>query len=208
MARKLFIAALLLTGLYASGMGLWRLGSTLVFVSKAQKVSAVVVDATERPFESIFEMVEHGNMPWEGGTAYHPHLQYKLFGRTITDTTLPDLDNRDFSNGQQVELLIHPQNTHIRHINEAKFLWLGNLEMLGSGLLMLLLFRCLQRCRRKAVERPVEKPRVQTPDRQVTASEVPQSTCKRRRKTDSREKSSGSAKRTASPKKRRASSKS
>ena len=208
MARKLFIAALLLAGLYAMGIGLWRLGNTAVFIFRAQKVPAVVVDATERPFESIFEMLEHGNMPWEGEIAYHPHLRYKLFGRTITDTTLPDLDNRDFSNGQQVELLVHPQSTHVRHINEAKFLWYGNLTMLGSGAFMLLLFRCLRRCRGKGEKRPVAESHVQAPGRQVSDSKEKPPTRKRSRKTDSREKPSGSTKRSAAPKKRRTPTKS
>ncbi len=208
MFRKLFTIALLLMGLYAAGSALWQLGNTVIFVCKAQKVPAVVVDATERPFESIFEMLEHGNMPWEGQTAYHPHLRYNLFDRPITDTTLPDLDNRDYANGQQVELLVHPQNTHMRHINEAKFLWLGNLTLLGCGGLMLWLgWRVLRRRGKTGAQRPA-KDSGQAPRQQPSAPPASAPPRKRQKKTSSSGKTRGKAKRNAPSKKRCVSSKS
>ncbi len=208
MFRKLSTIALLAAGLYAAVSSLWQLGNTVVFVCKAQKVSALVVDATERPFESIFEMLEHGNMPWEGHTAYHPYLRYNLFGRPITDTTLPDLDNRDYANGQQVELLVHPQNTHMRHINEAKFLWVGDLTLLGCGALMLWLgWRLLRRRGKTGTQRPAKGPE-QAPRQQSSAPPTSEPPRKRQQKARPSGKTRGKAKRNAPSKKRRAPSKS
>ncbi len=182
MVRKLAIIALLLAGLYTSWKALYQLGSTAIFALEAQKVSAVVVDVTERPFADITEQLCHGNMPWGGETAYHPHLRYELFGRVITDTTLPDLDNRDFSNGQRVELLLHPQKPHLRHINEIKFLWGGGLTLLVSSVILLWLTRCLLRRGKKLTNRLAAASSEPSPSVPPDKSDAPPATRKRSRK--------------------------
>lgn len=149
MMRFLTKCAILLGGLYATGLALWHLGSTAIFVHEAVCIPAVVVDSTTRPFEGITEQLSHGLMPWEGDTAYHPHVRYELFGLNRVDTTLPDLDNREYHNGEAVEIILHPQQPHRRHLNKAKFLWVGDMLLLALGVLLLLQARHLLR-RKKA----------------------------------------------------------
>lgn len=166
MTRFLFKCAILLGGLYAVGLSLWHLGNTAVFAFQAERVPGVVVDFTKRPFEGLTEQLSHGNLPWEGDVAYHPHVRYQLYNLPRTDTELPDLDNRDYADREPVELLINPQNPHQRHINKFKFLWGGDLLLLALGALLLMLSRRLLR-RRKSAPRnrkaPAPEPSRPTP---------------------------------------------
>lgn len=160
MTRILTKCAILLGGLYATGLALWHLGSTVVFVCQAERVPGIVVDVKERPFDGVVEMMQHGNMPWEGPTAYQPYVRYELYGRPVLDDTLPDLDNRNYTNGQAVEIILHPQQPHRRHLYSAKFLWVGDLLLLALGVLLLLLARRLLRRRKKTqASKPAAKPK-------------------------------------------------
>lgn len=151
MTRHLTRWLILLAGLYAAGLALWHMASTAVFVHEAVYIPAVVVDSKERPFDGALEMLQHGNMPWEGETAYQPYVRYMLFGRTITDDSLPDLDNREYANGEAVEIILHPQATHRRHLNKFKFLWAGDLLLLALGAILLIIARYLLRRRKKRI---------------------------------------------------------
>ncbi len=156
--RSLSIVAILFTGLYCVSYALYLLALSAWFVIHAQVLPATVVDESKRPFESIFEQLRHGNMPWDGDTAFHPHLRYTLYGRPIVDTTLPDLDNRSFPNGSRVSLLIHPQKPHQRHIYKAKFLWVAPSVLLLTGSLLLLSAYLLLKKRRPAPTPPPQAP--------------------------------------------------
>lgn len=142
---------LLLGGLYAAGTALWRLGASAVFVHEAVVLPGVVVDVRERPFEDFWEAMTHGNLPWEGAVAHQPYVRYEFAGLSRVDDSLPDLDNRDYDRGQQVEVILHPQKPHERHLNKAKFIWGCHLMQLGLGLLMLLLWRIVRPRRRVSV---------------------------------------------------------
>ncbi len=152
MYRAFTAVAMLLIGLYCAGNALWQLGCTAWFVMEAQRVPATVVDETKCPFDGIFEQLRHGNMPWDGDTAFRPHLRYTLYDRPIVDTTWPDLDNRSFVDGQQVTLLIHPQNPHQRHIDRPKFLWTGSCVLFLVGGFSLLTGWFLFKRRKKTAE--------------------------------------------------------
>lgn len=149
MTRFLIKCAILLGGLYATGLALWHIGCTILFVQGAVCKPGIVEDVKERPFEDVVEMLEHGNLPWEGDTAYQPFVRYELYGNSILDDKLPDLDNRNYTNGQAVEIILDPRNTHHRHLNSAKFLWGGDLILLALGALLLLISRWLWRRRKK-----------------------------------------------------------
>ena len=142
---------LLLGGLYAAGTALWRLGEAAVFVHEAVVLPGVVVDVRERPFEDFWEAMQHGNWPWEGAVAHQPHVRYEFAGLPRVDSTLPDLDNRDYDRGQAVEVILHPQKPHERHLNKTKFIWGRHLIQLGLGLAMLLLWRLMRPRRRQSV---------------------------------------------------------
>ncbi len=159
MHRAFTAVAMLLIGLYCVGNALWQLGRTAWFVMEAQRVPATVVDETKRSFDGIFEQLRHGNMPWDGDTAFRPHLRYVLYGRPIVDTTWPDLDNRSFVDGRQVTLLIHPQNPHQRHIDSPKFLWTGSCVLFLVGGFSLLTGWFLFKRRKKAAVTPQRAPR-------------------------------------------------
>ena len=142
---------ILLGGLYAAGMGLWQLGNSAIFVHEAVVIPGVVVDVRERPFEDITEMLAHGNLPWEGAVAHQPHVRYDFAGLSRVDQTLPDLDNHDYNRGEAVEIILHPQQPHQRHINKFKFVWGEHLIMLGLGLCLLLLWRLVRPRRRHSI---------------------------------------------------------
>ena len=122
-----------------------------MFVHEAVVLPGVVVDVRERPFDGLWEMVQHGNWPWEGEVAHQPHVRYEFAGLPRVDTTLPDLDNRDYDRGQAVEIILHPQNPHERHLNKAKFIWGRHLMQMGLGLAMLLLWRLMRPRRRQSI---------------------------------------------------------
>ena len=152
MFRKKFIikCLMLLGGLYAVGLALWRLGGTAMFVHEAILAPGVVVDVRERPFEDYLEMFAHGNFPWEGSVAHQPHVRYEYAGLSRVDSTLPDLDNQDYDRGQSVEIILHPEQPHLRHLNKFKFVWGRHLLLLGGGLFLLLLWRVSTRLRRRS----------------------------------------------------------
>lgn len=205
MMRILTTMVFIFGGACAICSSLWHMGNTALFVYHAQKVPALVVDVSERPFESTLEMLENGNMPWGGNTAYHPHLLYHLFGRPITDTSIPDLDNRDFSVGQQVTLLLHPQRPHLRHIDDPKFLWIGDLLLLVCGVIMALVACCMLRRgskRRAPAQSHAPDPVDKSPGNEAPAA-VPARKRKRKASSSRRTEVRAPSKRAASPKKRK-----
>ena len=147
--RTLYKCLLLLGGLYATGLGLWRLGAAAVFVHEAVVVPGVVVDVRERPFEDYWEALAHGNLPWEGEVAHQPHVIHKYAAPAKVDTTLPDLDNHDYDRGQAIEIIVHPDKPEQRHINKFKFVWGEHLITLALGLVLLLIWRLSLRWRRR-----------------------------------------------------------
>lgn len=174
MTKFLIRCALLLGGLYAAGLALWHLGSTAVFVYESVTLPGVVIDVKERPFDGVVEKLQHGNMPWEGDTAYQPYVRYELFGHPVTDDSLPDLDSRNYTNGQEVEIILHPQQTHRRHLHSARFLWVGDLLLLASGVLLLLIFRLTLRRKRKRAGRCLTAPKVAAaPPKRTPAQPAP-----------------------------------
>lgn len=152
--RTLTKYMILLGGLYATGMGLWRLGQTAIFWHESEVTQGVVVDVRERPFESLWEMLSHGNLPWEGSVAHQPHVTHKYAGKGSIDRSLPDWDTHDYNRGETVEIRVHPERPEERHLNKFKFIWGKHLIMLGLGLAALLIFRLTRRrYRRKSAPR-------------------------------------------------------
>lgn len=149
--------AILLCGLYITGLALWHLGCTVVFEYRAQCIPGIVEDVIERPFEDVLEKLQHGNLPWDGDIAYTPFVRYELYGNSVLDDKLPDLDNHNYANGQAVEVILDPQHTYHRHLNKAKFLWGRDLLLLGLGALLLLVSRFLWR-RRRTQKAPASQP--------------------------------------------------
>lgn len=142
--------AVLLAGLYVAAVALWDLGRTAAFVYRAEVAVGKVVDVKERPFTGMREMMLHGNLPWQGSTAYQPYVLYKLPDRWKRDETLPDLDCRNYAIAQTVEVIYDPLNPDHRHLNSTRFLWGGSLLALLGGALLTLLGYFLLRRRRAA----------------------------------------------------------
>lgn len=156
-SRKRFLikCILLFGGLYATGLGLWRLGCAAIFMHESVVIPGVVVDVRERPFEDVGEMLLHGNLPWEGSVAHQPHVRYDYSGVPRVDTTLPDLDNQDYNRYDKVEIRLHPQKPHQRHLNKFKFIWGAPLALFGGGLALLLLWRLMLSRRRRSVSKQI-----------------------------------------------------
>lgn len=188
--------ALLLGGLYAAGVGLWRLGQSAVFVHEAVVIPGVVVDVRERPFEGFIEMMQHGNLPWECAVAHQPHVRYSREGVSIVDTTLPDLDSRDYNRGDEVEIILHPQKPHMRHLHAAKFIWVAHLFTLALGVLLLVVFWLTRKLRfvsrrrspRRRREAPVAVVRVPLPGGTEVEAEIPPPTPPKKRRRSSKPK--------------------
>ena len=170
MTKLLTKCAILLGGLYATGFALWNLWHTAVFVYESEVVPGIVEDMTEKHNMGMLEMLRHGNLPWEGDIAYHPIVRYDFAGYSRLDSTLPDLDNKEYSNHQQVEIIINPQQPHQRHLNRAKFLWLGDILLLVLGALLLLISRHLLKRRKKKAR--AAAPAAHKPERPAPAAEA------------------------------------
>ena len=192
MPKKLTAWLILLGGLYTAGVALWHLGSTAIFVHEAVYIPGVVVDSTMRPFDGALEKLRHGNLPWDGDTAYRPHVRYTLFGLPRTDSTLPDLDNCEYADNAEVEIILHPQETTRRHINKFKFLWGGDLVLLGGGALVTAVaWRFIRRKRRRVAPRQAARqttpqvPKPEPTDPQPIPEKKPSAPKKRQRKAPS-----------------------
>lgn len=134
--RGIFIV-LLITGLYCGCRALWNLSNTLLYAHEAVVLPAVVVDVRQRPFESFNEALRYGNLPWDGDISYRPILRFTMpAGIVIRAYTAPDLDNSDYSAGEQVEIITHPHDPNQAHVYKWKFLWGADCMLLGLGALI------------------------------------------------------------------------
>lgn len=168
MTRFFLRNACLFLGCWAVIYAVYQLGCTVAFEYRAECVPGKVVDVQERPFEDFIEMMQHGNLPWEGSTAYRPYVVYTLHGVQKFDSTLPDLDNRNYTNGQDVEIILDPEQTDNRHLNCAKFLWGGDLMLLALGCALLGIDHLARKRRRRKARRPAP-----APERPAAAASTP-----------------------------------
>lgn len=163
--RGIFIL-MLLAGLYCLCLALWNLSNTLLYTHKAVVLPATVRDVRQRPFDSWTEALRYGNLPWEGDIAYKPILTVTMpNGIRIRALTAPDLDNRDYQLGEQVELITHPYDPNQAHVNKWKFLWGADTMLLALGAVLVLpAWLVLFPRRRPATRKTQPQPRTaQTP---------------------------------------------
>ena len=162
--RRGILAAMLIGGLYCTGLALWNLGCTALYHHKAVILPATVCDVRQRPFESWSEALRYGNLPWDGDIAYKPILAVTMpNGIRIRALTLPDLDNQDYRMGEQVELITHPYDPNQAHVHKWKFLWGADTMLLGLGALLAVpsWFILFPRRKRKGAPAPKRAPREQ-----------------------------------------------
>ncbi len=135
--RRGILVLMLLAGLYYGCLALWNLSNTLLYVHEAEVVTATVADVRQRPFESYSEALRYGNLPWNGDVAYKPILAFSMPGGFSTRAfTAPDLDNTDYTRGEQLQLIAHPLNPTNCHVYKWKFLWGADCMLLGFALAM------------------------------------------------------------------------
>ncbi len=133
--RRGIFVLMLLAGLYYGCLALWNLSNTLLYVHESQVVTATVKDVRQRPFESYTEALRYGNLPWNGDIAYKPILAFSMPGGFRTRAlTAPDLDNTDYTRGEQLELIAHPLDPTHCHVYKWKFLWGADCMLLGFAL--------------------------------------------------------------------------
>lgn len=134
--RGIFVVMLLL-GLYYGCNALWNLSNTLLFAHEAVRLTATVIDVRQRPFESYTEALRHGNLPWDGDIAYRPIVSFIMpAGIPIRAYSVPDLDNRDYKRGEQVEIITHAHDPNQAHLKRWKFQWGADCMLLAFGLLL------------------------------------------------------------------------
>ncbi len=133
-------AGLLLLGVYCCGYALWNMGKTSIFLHESTVVRARVVDMVQYPFDSYAQAMAHGNLPWEGETAYQVTLDFTLPKEPvpipISNLQMPDLDNRDYNIGQEVDILVPLTDPERAHLYRWKFLWGADCMLLLLGLVM------------------------------------------------------------------------
>jgi len=138
--RFLLRVGLLLLGVYCCGYALWNMGKTAIFLHESTVVTARVVDMVQFPFDSYAQAMAHGNLPWDGETAYQVTLDFTLpkdpVPIPISNMQMPDLDNRDYNIGQEVEILVSPTDPERAHLYRLKFLWGADCMLLLLGLVM------------------------------------------------------------------------
>lgn len=163
----------LAAGLWAGGAALYHIADTAVFVYKAQVVDAVVTDVRQKPFESTWVALSHGNLSLAEDMSYLPTVRFTLPNGVRVTRELQQPDNRDYTAGEQLSLLTYPNDPTAACPYRFKFLWGGDCVRLVNALILLLLARLLRgkgKRRRPAVPAPT------TPDRfhpSPTAEKVP-----------------------------------
>lgn len=134
--RGIFVVLLVL-GLYYGCTALWNLSNTLLFTHEAATLTATVIDVRQRPFDSYTEALRHGNLPWDGDIAYRPIVSFIMpAGIPIRAYTVPELDNRDYQRGQQVEIITHAHDPNQAHLKRWKFQWGADSLLLAMSLLL------------------------------------------------------------------------
>lgn len=134
--RRGILWLMLLCGLYCMGLALWRLAQTAVFFHESITLTGLVIDVRQNHFNSQLEALAHGNMSWSGDISYQPIVAFIMPGGiTIPRRDMPDLDNTDYTLGQQVEIITLPHDPNTAHIKKWKFLWGGHCLLLGFGVL-------------------------------------------------------------------------
>lgn len=173
MAGRRYYRAVLLAGVLLAILGLKELAQAAVFVHEAERVSAVVVDVTQKPFISTYRAFLGGD--WKAETAYYPHVNYQLpgeqprFGRV-----LPDADADNHSYGEQADILILPASqgsgeTEV-HLAAWKFIWGEATVHFCGGILLALFGRILRGRKGRRAARPAHR----APERRAEHREPPQ----------------------------------
>lgn len=157
--RFLIRAGITLLGVYCCGYALWNMGKTAIFLHESTVVKARVVDMVQYPFDSYAQAMAHGNLPWEGDTAYQVTLDFTLptnpVAIHIPKMQMPDLDNRDYGIGQEVDILVPLTDPARAHLYRWKFLWGADCILLLFGLVMGCTgYLLLRRRRRKSSSAP------------------------------------------------------
>lgn len=160
MAGRRYYRAVLLVGVLLAILGLKELAQAAVFVHEAERVSAVVVDVTQKPFLSPYRAFLGGN--WKAETAYYPHVNYQLpgehprFGRVLPDA---DADNHRY--GEQVDILIRPDSQGSgeteAHLAAWKFIWGEATVHFCGGILLALFGRLLRGGKRRRAAHPAHR---------------------------------------------------
>lgn len=130
----------MLLGGYCCAYSLWNMGKTAVFLHESTVITARVADMVQYPFESYAQAMAHGNLPWESETAYQATVAFTLpttpVAISIPKMQLPDLDNRDYRIGQEVDIIVPLTDPARAHLYRWKFQWGADcmLLLLGLGL--------------------------------------------------------------------------
>lgn len=181
----------LLAGVLLTAWGVKSLAEAAMFVHEAERVSAEVVDVTQRPFLSPYRAFLGGD--WKAEVAYYPHVNFQLPGKQQQlDYVLPDADANNHSYGERVDLLVLPKAPRARqdapgttaHLDAWKFIWGEATVHFFGGLLTVLLGRLLRgrRGNRRTVRRaeaPRQERREPTPAPTRTETPAPRRTAKK-----------------------------
>lgn len=163
-SRRCAHIALLAGAFSAGGAALYHIADTAVFVYKAQVVDAVVTDVRQKPFESTWEALSHGNLSMAEDTSYLPTVRFTLPNGVRVTRELQQPDNRDYAAGEQLSLLTYPNDPTAACPYRFKFLWGGDCVRMVYALILLLLARLLRgkgKRRRPAAAAPMAPNRPQ-----------------------------------------------
>lgn len=141
--------AMVVLGLFMVGKSLWQLGCTAFYLQRAEVIPATVTDVRQRPFESMTEALEYGNMPWGGEIAYRPSVRFTMPSGIVINKTMPDWDNDDYRTGEEIRIVTPPHDSNGAHVYKAKFLCGRSLATLVVGVFSFLFGWYVLRRRRR-----------------------------------------------------------
>lgn len=154
-ANRLF----LVLGILLTGLALYKLLRTAMYVHESVVVSATVTDVLQKPFESTSEALSHGNLALGGTTSYQAIVRYTVPSGMVIDRMMTDADDTDYTVGEQLEVITPELDPSRAHIYKWKFIWGSNCMLLGSGVVCLLLWLALKERKAPAPAAPARKSR-------------------------------------------------
>lgn len=126
--RKLPIVlfvSVVVAGLLVLGLGLYELGSTAAFLTRAEQTDARFVGAAAR---------RGGN---HGGTFLYPRFEFRTAdGRSITFTSSSGSTDQPYSDGERVKIIYDPRRPEDARLMSFLTLWITPTLLCAAGLVL------------------------------------------------------------------------
>ena len=176
-ANRLFLIA----GVLLTGLAIYKLLRTAMYVHESVVVTATVTDVRQQPFESTLQALQHGNLALGDSTSYQPIVRYTVPNGMVISRLMTDADDTDYTIGQEIQVITPELDPSQAHTNKWKFIWGWECMQLGAGASLLLLWLVLRERKPAPPAAQEAKPRRKPAAKKKTTSKKNTSTTPRKR---------------------------